>query len=166
MSASIARRCRTKRFCRGAYRLSTESLKPVRPAEVCAALLAALEAAEGRRRSRKRDQTPDAIGLGIKRELLQRAVQEDPNPEAFEEWLLQCGLASAPESAGATFAMARAIFDEWRLAHSMNEFKSWLEQGAPSDDAKNVSSSSTSDTHPGLMKGRSQHGQDRRTGRT
>ena len=39
----------------------------VRPAEVCAALLAALEAAEGRRRSRKRDQTPDAIGLAIKR---------------------------------------------------------------------------------------------------
>ena len=63
----------------------------VRPAEVCAALLAALEAAEGRRRSRKRDQTPDGIGLAIKRELLQRAVQEDPNPEAFEEWLLQCG---------------------------------------------------------------------------
>ena len=64
----------------------------VRPAEVCAALLAALEAAEGRRRSRKRDQTPDAIGLAIKRELLERVVQEDPDPEAFEEWLLHCGL--------------------------------------------------------------------------
>jgi hypothetical protein len=31
--------------------------------------------------------------------------------------------------------MARAIYDEWRLAHSMNEFKTWLDQGAPSDDA-------------------------------
>lgn len=106
-----------------------------RPAEVCAALLAALEAAEGRRRSRKRDQTPDGIGLAIKRELLQRAVQDDPNPEAFEEWLLRCALACAPGSEGAVSAMARAIFDEWRLAHSLDEFKNWLDQGAPSADA-------------------------------
>ena len=34
------------------------------------------------------------------------------------------------------------------------------------DDAENVSSSATSDSHPGLMKGRPQHGQERRTGRT
>ena len=108
----------------------------VRPAEVCAALLAALEAAEGRRRSRKRDQTPDAIGLAIKRELLQRVVQEDPDPEAFEEWLLRCAQErSAPESVGAVAAMARAIFEEWDLAHAMNAFKSWLDQGAPSADA-------------------------------
>ena len=125
----------------GSITLSADDLKPVRPAGVCRALLAALEAAEGRRRSRKRDQTPDAIGLAIKRELLGRAVQEDPDPEAFEEWLLQCGLTCAPESAGATLAMARAIFEEWRLTHSMNEFKSWLEQGAPSDDATDGSTS-------------------------
>jgi hypothetical protein len=25
--------------------------------------------------------------------------------------------------------------DEWRLAHSMEEFKAWLDRGAPSDDA-------------------------------
>ena len=107
----------------------------LRPAEVCGALLAALEAAEGRRRSRKRDQTPDAIGLTIKRELLQRAVQENPNPEAFEEWLFHCALACAPQLSGSVSAMARVIFDEWSLAHSMNEFKIWLDSGAPSDDA-------------------------------
>ena len=134
--------------------LSDEYLKSVRPAEVCRALLAALEAAEGRRRSRKRDQTPDAIGLSIKRELLGRAVQEDPDSEAFEEWLLQCGLTCAPESAGATLAMARAIFDEWRLTHSMNEFKSWLEQGAPSDDANEASSSRPRNQQHGSAKGR------------
>jgi hypothetical protein len=59
-----------------------------RPADVCRALLAALEASEGRRRKRKRDQTPDAFGLAVKRALLQRAVEDDPQPEAFEEWLL------------------------------------------------------------------------------
>ena len=136
----------------------------LRPAGICKALLAALEASEGRRRSRKRDQTPDAIGLRFKRELLEQAVRDDPEPNGFEEWLLN--YAACHESAGGIFAMARAVFEEWRLAHSMGEFKSWLEQGAPSDDAENVSSSSTSDSHPGLMKGRSPHGQGRRTGHT
>jgi hypothetical protein len=108
----------------------------VRPADVCRALLAALEASEGRRRKRKRDQTPDAFGLAVKRELLQRAVEDDPQPEAFEEWLLNYPLScKAPELAGPAFAMARAVFDEWRLAHSLGEFRDWLEKGAPSDDA-------------------------------
>jgi hypothetical protein len=107
-----------------------------RPADVCRALLAALEASEGRRRKRKRDQTPDIIGLAVKRDLLRRAVEDDPAPDAFEEWLLKYPLTcKVPELAGPAFAMARAVFDEWRLAHSLGEFRLWLEQGAPSDDA-------------------------------
>jgi hypothetical protein len=107
-----------------------------RPGDVCRALLAALEASEGRRRKRKRDQTPDAIGLAIKRDLLQRAVEDDPQPDAFEEWLLNYPLTcKAPELAGPAFAMARAVFEEWRLAHSLGEFRLWLARGAPSDDA-------------------------------
>jgi len=35
----------------------------LRPAVVCGQLLAALAASDGRRRRRKRDTTPDAIGL-------------------------------------------------------------------------------------------------------
>jgi hypothetical protein len=105
----------------------------LRPAAVCKALLAALEASEGRRRKRKRDQTPDDIGLTFKRELLEQAVSDDPEPEAFEEWLLN--YTAIHDSAGGIFAMAQAVFEEWRLSHSMDEFKSWLEQGAPSDDA-------------------------------
>jgi hypothetical protein len=106
-----------------------------RPADVCRALLVALEASEGRRRKRKRDQTPDAIGLSIKRDLLQRAVEDDPQPEAFEEWLLNYPpTCKAPELAGAAFAMARAVFEEWRLAHASAEFRLWLARGAPSDD--------------------------------
>ena len=116
---------------------STDSSQALRPAAVCKALLAALEAAEGRRRKRKRDQTPDGIGLSIKRALLERAAHEDPDPEAFEQWLLDYPVKYATlESTGAVAALARAVLEEWRLAHSLKEFRVWLEQGAPSDDAK------------------------------
>jgi hypothetical protein len=123
----------------------------LRPAAVCKALLAALEAAEGRRRSRKRDQTPDGIGLTFKRELLEQAVKDDPEPEAFEEWLLN--YSASQDSAGGILAMARAVFEEWRLTHSMNEFKSWLEQGAPSDDAADSSPSRANNQQHGSAKG-------------
>jgi hypothetical protein len=107
----------------------------IRPAQVCQALLAALEGAEGQRKRRKRDQTPDAIGLAVKRRLLERAVEDDPEPETFEEWLLNYSqICVAAELAGPASAMARAVFDEWRLAHSLKEFKAWLDQGAPSAD--------------------------------
>ena len=112
----------------------TDSLPPLRPADVCRALLAALDAAEGRRRKRKRDQTPDAIGLTVKRELLEHVVRENPDPEMFESWLLNYSQSKDPS--GSVAAMARSVLDEWRLAHSMGEFRVWLEQGAPSDDAK------------------------------
>lgn len=110
--------------------------EPIRPSQLCRALLAALDASEGRRLRRKRDQTADAFGLGVKRDLLQRVVDEDPPALAFEEWLFnyppRCG---RPELAGPALAMARAVYEEWRLAHSLGDFKSWLEEGAPSEDA-------------------------------
>jgi hypothetical protein len=107
---------------------------------VCRALLAALDASEGRRRNRKRDQTADAFGLAVKRDLLQRAVEDDPSPDAFEGWLLDYPLTcKAPELVGPAFAMARTVFEEWRLAHTLGEFRLWLEQGAPSDDVKDRS---------------------------
>ena len=113
-----------------------DATETLRPARVCRALLSALEASEGRRRKRKRDQTPDAFGLAIKRDLLKRAVEENPAPEVFEQWLLNYPLTcKSPELAGPALAMARAVFEEWRLAHTLREFRVWLEQGAPSEDA-------------------------------
>lgn len=106
-----------------------------RPAELCRMLLAALEAAEGRRKRRKRDQTPDAIGLSIKRELLEAAVSDDPDPDAFEGWLLaRCLDAAHGPGTGAVRAMAMDLLAEWRLAAVSPDFRTWLGQGAPSDD--------------------------------
>jgi hypothetical protein len=105
----------------------------VRPAVLCRELLEALEAAEGRRKRRARDTTADAIGLRLKRRLLEEVVRDDPPAEEFEGWLVRrChaeGLADGPVR-----AMALSIWDEWRLASASPDFREWLAQGAPSDD--------------------------------
>jgi hypothetical protein len=102
---------------------------------VCRALLLALDASEGRRRLRKRDTTPDAIGLSLKRQLLIRAVEADPDPDEFEAWLLDRCLAQADRGAvGALWAMAREVIAEWRLAGVSPEFLTWLGAGARSED--------------------------------
>jgi hypothetical protein len=106
-----------------------------RPAELSRALLAALEAGDGRRRKRKRDTTPDAIGMALKRELLERALEDDPEPERFEAWLLeQCLAGGDTHSVGSLRAMAREILDEYRLTASVPAFDAWLAAGAPSED--------------------------------
>jgi hypothetical protein len=105
-----------------------------RPAAVCRGLLSALEASEARRKRRQRDTTPDALGLAMKRELLERAVKDDPEPERFEAWLLERTLAAEHTGIGGTRAMALEILREWRLAVAAPEFGAWLSAGAPSDD--------------------------------
>jgi len=109
-------------------------METLRPARLCTALLAALNASEGRSRARKRDQTPDAIGLAMRRHLLERAASDDPEPEAFEPWLV--AHVEASPCPGAARAIARTVLDEWRLAHRLQSFAAWLEQGAPSEDAR------------------------------
>jgi hypothetical protein len=105
----------------------------LRPGAVCRQLLAAMDAADGRRKRRKRDTTPDAIGLGIKRDLLARAAAADPAPADFEGWLLERCLAAGP-LAGATRAMALEVRDDWRAALAFGAVRAWLAAGAPSDD--------------------------------
>ena len=109
-------------------------MSTLRPADVCRQLLATLDASEGRRQRRKRNTTPDAIGLTLKRDLLEGAVHDDPEPVAFERWLLQrcqaSGIADGPMR-----AMALEVLAEWRLAAASRPFRHWLAQGAPSDDA-------------------------------
>ena len=106
-----------------------------RPSQICQELLHALDASEGRRKRRKRDTTPDAIGLAVKRDLLERAVAADPDPDAFEGWLLEQCAAVGPAEGGVR-AMALSIFEEWRLARDATSFRVWLAEGAPSDDTE------------------------------
>jgi hypothetical protein len=104
-----------------------------RPAHVCRSLLNALDVSEGRRRRRKRNTTPDSIGMSIKRELLEGTVQDDPDPDAFEGWLLERCESSAGGS-GSARAMALEILADFRLAYTSKTFRNWLDQGAPSED--------------------------------
>jgi hypothetical protein len=106
----------------------------LRPATVCRGLLAALEASEGRRKRRLRDTTPDALGLALKRRLLERAIEDDPAPEAFEAWLLSETLAAHDAGVGSMRAMALEVLREWQLAEASGSFRAWLRAGAPSDD--------------------------------
>jgi hypothetical protein len=106
----------------------------VRPAEVCRQLLRALDASEGRRRRRKRNTTPDSIGLELKRNILEETVRQDPDPEAYEGWLLQC-CHTTDGADGPLLAMAMDVLAEWRLAQSSTVFRDWLQQGASSDDS-------------------------------
>jgi hypothetical protein len=105
----------------------------LRPGEFCRLSLQALDASEGRSRRRKRDQTPDTLGMGIKRDLLERGAEADPPPEGFEGWLMEQVLAS-PVS-GPVRAMCVQILDEYRAAQVSPTLSDWLLQGAPSADA-------------------------------
>jgi hypothetical protein len=119
----------------------------LRPAEVCQRLLAALDASEGRRRRRKRNTTPDSIGMAIKRSILEEALRDNPEADAFEGWLLErclsAGESQSPDGAGELFAasgpvraMALEVLAEWRLAQAPGTFRTWLNEGAPSEDAE------------------------------
>jgi hypothetical protein len=72
--------------------------------------------------------------MSLKRTLLEDTVQHDPDPDTYEEWLLSRCLTTATPS-GPLRAMALDVLSDWQLAQSSAEFRSWLEQGAPSDDA-------------------------------
>jgi hypothetical protein len=72
--------------------------------------------------------------MSLKRTLLEDTVQHDPEPEMYEEWLLsRCVTRDSPT--GPLRAMALDVLADWNLARSSPAFRSWLERGAPSDDA-------------------------------
>ncbi|MEX2426542.1 MAG: type III secretion fhipep protein [Thermomicrobiaceae bacterium] len=100
------------------------------PAEFSKHALQAIEASEGRRKKRKRDTGPDLTGMGIKRDLLQRAISEEPSADEFEAWLLQQVITS--QAGGPIRAMALEILADYQNACSVQSFGGWLTEGAPS----------------------------------
>jgi hypothetical protein len=114
--------------------MNDRSTAALQPGQFCAYLLRTIDASEGRRKRRKRDTTPDAIGLRIKRDLLERAVEENPLAEEFEAWLLQQVIAAS--AGGPVHALAREIQAEYWIACHDPEFSRWLADGAPSADAR------------------------------
>ena len=107
----------------------------MRPALLCQQLLEATDASEGRRKRRKRNTTPDAVGMEVKRDLLAAAVTDDPDPDDFEAWLFARVQASGNVT-GAARAMALQIWDEWQFALASGGFRDWLASGAPSEDSQ------------------------------
>ena len=107
----------------------------LRPALVCRQLLQATDSSEGRRKRRKRNTTPDALGMEVKRGLLEAAITDDPDPDDFDAWLFARVQASGA-LVGATRAMALQIRDEWQFALASGTFRAWLAAGAPSDDSR------------------------------
>lgn len=71
--------------------------------------------------------------MAIKRSILEETVRQDPDPDAYEAWLLE-RCVTPGEPSGPMRAMALDVLSEWRLAQTSPVFLSWLEQGAPSDD--------------------------------
>jgi hypothetical protein len=76
--------------------------------------------------------------MALKRTLLEEAVRQDPDPDAYEGWLLEFCLARG-DAIGPMRALALEVLAEWHLAQSSTVFRDWLEQGAPSEDVSRPS---------------------------
>ena len=102
----------------------------LRPAEYCRQALEVIELSEERRKRRKRDTGADRLGMDIKQELLSGAIEADPDPDRFEEWLLEQVIASP--ASGSTRAMAIEVLADYENARAVESFGGWLADGAPS----------------------------------
>lgn len=105
-----------------------------RPARICQQLLQAMDASEGRRKRRKRNTAPDALGMEVKRALLEAAIADDPDPDQFDAWCFTQVQGAA--FSGAARAMAMQIREEWEFAIASDRFREWLSAGAPSEDGR------------------------------
>jgi hypothetical protein len=78
-----------------------------------------------RPRQRARDQLADLTGMEIKRRILERLVEADPEPEELESVLAKAVEEIGPPF-GPTRAVAAVIRDEWHTASTTPEWVSQL----------------------------------------
>ncbi len=67
--------------------------------------------------------------MQMKREILERAIEADPDPDEFEGWLLQ-QVIDAP-AGGPLRAMAMEIHADYENVRAVESFGGWLSEGAP-----------------------------------
>jgi hypothetical protein len=109
--------------------MNQEATSEFRPAAYCQQALEAIRVSEERRKRRKRDTGPDLAGMSIKRDLLEKAIEADPEPDEFEGWLLQQVIQS--RASGPIRAMAIEIHADYENARAVQSFSGWLADGAP-----------------------------------
>ena len=63
----------------------------------------------------------EIIAMAFERALLERAIIENPDPEAFESWLVERCVELAPDSRGESWVRATAvqIHDRWLAARGV-----------------------------------------------
>ncbi len=111
-------------------------MEGVRPAQVCEWLLTSIDVAEGRRKRRARNTTPDNIGLNLKLDLLQKCIAADPDPDGFQAWLLQAAL-KPDQASGPVRAVCADILFEWQSALQDPFYRDWLLAGAAEEEEEN-----------------------------
>lgn len=102
---------------------------PLRPADYCTQALDAIRVSDERRKQRKRDTGPDVFGMDIKRDLLEKGIEADPEPDEFEGFLLQQVIESP--AGGPIRAMAVEVLADYQNACMFQSFNQWLADGAP-----------------------------------
>jgi hypothetical protein len=91
---------------------------PLRPRDLALLLLASRDVLP---RKRARDQQADRAGLGLKRAVLERLAELDPEPDELEAALLSV-VAGLEGPSGPARAVAAQVRDEWRMACACPEW--------------------------------------------
>ena len=99
-----------------------ETHQMLRPRDLALLLLASRDL---RPRQRARDQMADRAGMEIKRRILKRLVETDPEPEELDSILVKMVDEIGPPF-GPTRAVAAVIRDEWQAAAISPEWVSQL----------------------------------------
>jgi hypothetical protein len=95
---------------------------PLRPGDFARIVLAG---AGGPPRARARDQQADLAGEAMRREVLNRLIVMDPDPEQLEGALASI-IADLGEPAGPTRGVCTAIRQEWEMARISQEYWDFL----------------------------------------